>query len=254
MFVTVFKTLLLPPALQILLILVSWVLWRRYYFLSRLCLFLGVVSLWGLSLPVTSAWLHQYLEQPYINQVSDQQVKAPKGADVIVVLGAGRHYQAPEYGGGDTISHQALWRLRFAGKLAKTLELPLVVSGGSVLPFEKHSEAEIASEFLRNELGVAKVLIEPNSRTTWENAQQTKLLLEQKGFKRALLVTHAYHMKRAVYAFDRAGIENIPMPTGFLGNQAKVDWLGDWLPRAESLKRSSLALHEHLGLLFYRFK
>jgi uncharacterized SAM-binding protein YcdF (DUF218 family) len=175
------------------------------------------------------------------------------GVGAIVVLGVGRHYDAQEYG-GDTLSHSALWRLRYAAYLAKRGDLPVVVSGGNVHPFERVSEAQMAVAFLRDELDVAEAWPESRSRNTWENAQFTKTLLEQKGITRVALVTHAYHMPRAMLAFTKAGIDYIPMPTGYLGNQSRADFWLDWLPSAAAFNGSCLALHEWLGLLYYRLK
>lgn len=243
------KALLLPPGLQIILIIVGLLVWRWCRWLSKSCLWIGMLSLWLLSLPVVSALLHQPLEAPFI------KVSAYEGnqAQAVVVLGAGRHYAAPEYG-DDTLSHSALWRLRYGAYLAKRWDLPVVVSGGSVRDFDRISEAEMAANFLTEEMGVETVWLEKQSRNTWQNALYSKNLLDEKSIEKVFLVTHAYHMQRSAYAFKRAGIEYIPMPTGFSSNQAVAAWWRHWLPASTALQRSYLALHEYLGLLFYRMK
>jgi uncharacterized SAM-binding protein YcdF (DUF218 family) len=224
-------------------------------------LWAGLLSLWLLSLPVVSGFLHGGLESIYSTEessagmsgagISDQ---APEHVQAIVVLGAGRHYRAEEYGGGDTLSHSALWRLRYGAALAKRWSLPMIVSGGRVRSFDGPSEAQIAADFLHNELGVSIVWLEDQSRNTWENAHFTKALLDKKGIAKVALVTHAYHMRRSAYAFDRAGVQYISMPTGNLATQAPSAWWGSWLPSASGLQRSYLALHEYLGWLFYQLK
>jgi uncharacterized SAM-binding protein YcdF (DUF218 family) len=271
MLTTLIKTLLLPPAMQIMLILLGLLLWRYHRGLSRSCLWAGLLSLWLLSLPVVSGFLHAGLEAAYSTEgystkgystkgysiggsnagVSDQ---APEHVQAIVVLGAGRHYRAEEYGGGDTLSQSALWRLRYGAYLAKRWNLPMIVSGGRVRSFDGLSEAQISVDFLQNELGVSTIWAEDNSRNTWENAHFTKTLLDKKGIVKVALVTHAYHMRRSAYAFDRAGVQYIPMPTGSLAAQAPRTWWGNWLPTASGLARSYLALHEYLGWLFYQLK
>ncbi len=50
------------------------------------------------------------------------------------------------------------------------------------------------------------VLTEDQSRTTWENARFCKPIVEGRGWRRVLLVTERYHMRRALYAFRRFGI------------------------------------------------
>jgi uncharacterized SAM-binding protein YcdF (DUF218 family) len=257
---TLLKTLLLPPAMQILMILGGLVLWKHARKVAITSIGAGLLSLWVLSLPVVSAYLHSGLESPFLADVMGATESAlqpgdepPTGTEVIVVLGAGRHYGAPEYG-GDTVSHSALWRLRYAGMLAKRWDLPVVVSGGNVRSFDIVSEADMGVNFLRNELGVKQAWPEGNSRNTWENAWLTKVLLDEKGLSNIILVTHAYHMQRAVFSFQQAGFNPIPMPTGFIAQHAKPAFWLHWLPSATALQRSYLALHEYLGLLFYRMK
>ncbi len=255
---TLLKTLLLPPAINILCILLGLVLWRSYKWLARVSLCLGFLSLWALSLPVVSAYLHQQLEAPFVLDTQQRQWLSsstpPEGVEAVVVLGAGRHYRAQEYGGSDTLSHSALWRLRFGGLLAKRWNLPVIVSGGNVFNGDIIPEAALGADFLINELGVDSVWQEGNSRNTWENAQFTKALLDNRGIDRVLLVTHAYHMRRSSFSFAQAGVEFIPVPTGFLGNQAPGAWWRNWLPEAGALLSSYAALHEYLGWYYYHTK
>jgi uncharacterized SAM-binding protein YcdF (DUF218 family) len=273
MLTSLLKTLLLPPSILIVSIFLGVVLRKRYPWRAGFALFFGLMGFWALSLPFVSASLHQWLEAPYIIDpatypetqkniaatsaflsVTSLAVTPPEGVEAIVVLGAGRHYAAQEYGGGDTLSHSALWRLRYGAYLAKRWDLPVVVSGGVVKEYEVVSEAKLAADFLQKELGVSTVWLEAESRNTWENALNTKVLLDSKGINKVVLVTHAYHMRRSSYAFDQAAVNYIPMPTGFLGNQAPSGWWENWLPSAKAFRESYLALHEYLGLVFYRMK
>ena len=112
----------------------------------------------------------------------------------------------------------------------------------------------MGAQLLTNELMINHVILEERSRNTWENAFYTKAFLEQRGISHIALVTHGYHMRRASYSFDRAGIPHTSMPTGFISNQFTRSWLGSWLPSTQALNYSRLALHEYLGLIFYRLK
>jgi uncharacterized SAM-binding protein YcdF (DUF218 family) len=53
------------------------------------------------------------------------------------------------------------------------------------------------------------ITIEKESKTTWENAQFAKPLLEASGVRRALLVTSSFHARRALATFQQRipGIE-----------------------------------------------
>ena len=67
-------------------------------------------------------------------------------------------------------------------------------------------------------------------------------------------MTHAAHMPRAVQAFENEGIQVYAAPTAHRsGNRAGAGIL-DWLPNAEALRRSRVALHERLGSVWYRMR
>lgn len=251
--VTLLKTLLLPPALQLIMVVMATLLWSRYKIISRLLMFLAWGSLWVLSLPVVSVNLFSYLESPYLKQVEIDRDNALALPQAIVVLGGGRESNAPEYNGRDQVSHQSLWRLRYGARLAKHYQLPLIVSGGMVYPYEVDSEALLSAEILQQDFGLTDIWQEDQSRDTWQNAHNTARLLESKQLSKVFLVTHAYHMRRAEFAFQQAGIDAVPMPTGFFST-ANTEWLDAWLPRAKSLMGSRTALHEFLGLLYYHLK
>lgn len=267
MFITLFKTLLLPPAIQLLMIVFAWLYWRRSKLLARLSLSVAVSSLLLLSLPIVSQSLFIWLESPFVKQVSAQ---GQLSAGAVVVLGGGRLRLSPEFEGKDQLSHQALWRLRYGAYLARKLvddngsQLPIVVSGGTVRPYETVSEAAMAAGILEREFFVQRVLQETQSRDTWQNAIKTAALLKQENISTVLLVTHAYHMRRAQYSFKQAGVDVIPMATGFFSSSLLSEslstsepwygWWDAWIPTADALNLSSIALHEYLGLVFYEVR
>ncbi len=248
MLITLFKTFLLPPALQILMLILALLLWRRWKIVSSVLLGSACLSLLLLSLPIVSAQLFVWLESPY--RVAPELRE--RNVQTIIVLGGGRERHAPEYG-GDQVNRMALQRLRYGAYLAKQLQVPIIVSGGRVYPYEQQSEAQLAKAVLQKEWGIADVWLEEQSRDTWQNAQLTAVLLKERDIQRVVLVTHAYHMRRAVLSFSRAGVEVIPMATGFFSSD--IDgWWDDYLPRASALQGSAIALHEYMGLLFYRLR
>ena len=72
---------------------------------------------------------------------------------------------------------------------------------------------------------------------------------------RVLLVTSAFHMRRAQRLFERQGLQVLPFPVDF---QARGRWAGplwrdptQWLPSASALDNSSRALRELLARLVY---
>ena len=100
------KTLLLPPALQIILLFIGFLIWKLNRRLAYLSLFLGFTSLWLLSTPLFSAYLHQWLEAPFQAHTSSEK---PKDIQAIVVLGSGRHRDTLEYGKSSSSVAITLW-------------------------------------------------------------------------------------------------------------------------------------------------
>ncbi len=241
------KLLALPPASNLLLILLALLLWRRRPVLAAVLVITSGSSLYALSIPVVADGLRGVLEvHP---ATSFEQVKR-FGAQAIVVLGAGRDRAAPEYAGEDTLSESALVRVRYAARLAKKSGVPVLTSGGK-LPDELYPEALMMQQVLENEFGVAVRWIEGRSINTWENAQFSGDMLLSRDVRKIALVTQAWHMPRAVLFFEKRGFEVLPAPTGFYSPWTRNPVLR-WVPQVDTLRESTRALHEWLGITWYR--
>jgi uncharacterized SAM-binding protein YcdF (DUF218 family) len=115
------------------------------------------------------------------------------------------------------------------------------------------SEAEIAARIAEREFNHPLRWTEGASRDTNENAYRSLALLQEQGIQRVLLVTHSFHMRRALAAFDRARqrakldiqVTAAPMDAQ-AGHQLTLD---SWLPSVDGYKDTRLALHEWLGRL-----
>ena len=90
---------------------------------------------------------------------------------------------------------------------------------------------------------------EDRSADTRENATFSASMLKQGGVQRILLVTSAWHMPRAVAAFEGTGLTVVAAPTGFRSPVA--DDVTNFLPHWHGLRDSCLALHEWTGRAWY---
>lgn len=244
------ESLLLPPGGLLLLLVAGLLLLKRRPRLARALLISGTLLFYVLATPLASSMLIKPLERYPALPANGLLAVDPPSA--IVVLGGGRYADAPEYG-GDTVSALTLERIRYGARLARRTGLPLLVTGGSVWN-EKESEGELMRRALEIDFRWPTRWVEGKSRTTWENAQRSKPLLDAAGITKVYLVTHAWHMPRSVYAFEQAGLQVIPAPTSF-NLAADVDpGAFELWPDARSLRRSYFALHEMVGMLWYRLK
>ena len=191
-----------------------------------------------LSLPLVSEHLSSSLEGTTISAASLRE------AQVIVILGGGTRRGAVEYG-GDTVSRYSLERVRYGAKLARESGLPILLTGGSV--YGGRSEAELMQQVLSDEFALPVRWLESQSRDTNENALLSTALLRNAGIQRIALVTHAWHMTRAIKAFERQGFEVIPAATGFTSKQNGL--FERLLPSVAALEQSGIAIHEWAGLL-----
>jgi uncharacterized SAM-binding protein YcdF (DUF218 family) len=236
---------LLPPLNLLLVAVLGLWLWTRRPLVARLLLTASVVLLWLLSTPYFAETLLQGLEgEPYVTDT-----KRPL-ADAIVVLGGGTYFHAPEYG-GDTVGKDTLERLRFAAKLHRETGKPILVTGGAPLG-NTTSEAEQMKQVLVQEFNVPVQWAEGASDNTLENARLSRQLLKQAGISRIYLVTHAWHMPRAVQAFQSAGFQVVPAPTAYT-TRNQTDLLA-FVPNAYALRDSRIFMHELIGMLWYQLK
>ena len=92
--------------------------------------------------------------------------------------------------------------------------------------------------------------IESTSGSTWENAANVTRM-QPSIPRRITLVTSASHMRRAVLAFASAGFDVCPV-----GTDERAVWARSAIhivPRTGALEKSEIALHEVVGLAYYRF-
>lgn len=244
----ILKQLLLPPGGFLLALLAGWILRKRRPRLARCCFICGFAGLWLMSLPLTVEWSARALEtDPPLAEATWSRLA--ERAQAIVVLGGGREMADPAWG-GDQPGLLAQERLRYAARLARSSGLPLITSGG--LHFgAPPSEAALMAQVLERDHAVAVRWQEGQSRTTEENAQQVALLLKAEGISRVIVVTQAWHMPRARWCFEKAGLQVLAAPAGYLGVPNGRP-LGGWLPEARAIWQNSLLFNEALGWLGYR--
>jgi uncharacterized SAM-binding protein YcdF (DUF218 family) len=246
--------LILPPVPFIaLIVLGAWWLRRRRYSLGWCTSLVGIVALW-MSCTTTLSWaLTQWLLRPppalTAAVLDDLRLVAVEKKTAIVVLGGGRENYAPEFGMSN-LNGWSMERLRYGVWLARATGLPLCFSGGvGYAAVEGVTEAETAERIAAQEFNLPLKWVEGRSRDTSENGQYTVNLLRQKGIERIVLVTHGFHMRRALGAFERAiarqgvAISLVPAPTGL------AEHSGGWMPSNEGFVEVRMALREWFGRL-----
>ena len=250
------STLLAPINLYALMLLMSVVLWwRRRIAAALTVLVLSSSVLFVLSMPWTAQqWLKTLEPEP------QRFFQSADPIDAIVSLGGGQARNHSVFGSGHfRPSALALERLVQAARLQRQHHVPLVLSGGKGI---RDSEAEaLGMHRLLVDLGVDPTMLrlEVNSRNTCENALNAlNLLAQTPEIKHIVVVTHRWHMPRALWCFQRYG-EQTHYAT-FIIKAAPVYVSGvdhahfPWLPSAKALLISSTVTREHIGLVWYRLR
>ena len=127
----------------------------------------------------------------------------------------------------------------------------LVMVGGP-LRHGSASGAELLAAYART-LGVPDGALrqETDSRDTWGNAHNTAGL-QPRLPKRIVLVTSLIHMPRAQAAFAYAGFQVCPLGTDVRSLSPRLPWA--MIPRTSALNNTEMAIHEWVGLVYYRWR
>ena len=100
----------------------------------------------------------------------------------------------------------------------------------------------------------SRVLIEDRARNTHENAVYSQRLAKERGFEKVLVVTSAFHMRRAAECFEAVGMKVDTLAVDFRAHSDAGPGSDSWLPRAGYLAESSKTIREMAGLHIYRLQ
>jgi uncharacterized SAM-binding protein YcdF (DUF218 family) len=243
--------LIFNKLLPILVLPLGWVVALLLYALlrkRRWPIIAAVVVLYVASMPLVGDRLMRWLESAYPPcPLADV---AP--ADAIVPLGGILGPQSvagllPNVG-------EAGERLESGIELWQRQKAPWLVFTGGRLPWAPHFEIEGArSARLAVARGIPteKVVLTSVVGNTADEARVVASLMRERGWKKIILVTSAWHMRRAARQFRKAGVDFVPFPVDYqIDRGARITVL-DFLPQASGLRQTEAALREWYGIAFY---
>ncbi len=176
--------------------------------------------------------------------------------DIAIVLG----------GMGRIDERQDRFDFGYSGdRLFQTLEMyykgrvgKILITGGSGSISKPHQrEAMYVKKYLTNiAIPDSNVLIENDSKNTYENAVFTKRILDSMQFKGSiLLVTSSFHMRRSLAIFEKAGYKNMtPFVTNKITGVRKFEFDYCFIPNIDALLSLNIIVHEIVGYVTYKFK
>lgn len=123
-------------------------------------------------------------------------------ADVAIVL-------------GNKVEENGIPSPRLQSRLDRAIQLyhqgiaeQIIVSGGRGI--EGYEEAEVMRDVLV-EAGIpaTNIILDKQGYDTFQTAQNSKLIMEAKGFRTAIIITQYYHIARTKLAFKQFGIKPV---------------------------------------------
>jgi uncharacterized SAM-binding protein YcdF (DUF218 family) len=182
-------------------------------------------------------------------------LQRPDDVQAIVVLSGGI-YEA------DSVRPKARLNCSSVARCLRGAELyhegppcKVLLTGGTVEPGRAGPHLSEAMEVLMLQLGVDQgdILLETQSRSTYENAVHSATILREHGIDSILLVTDATHLLRGVRCFEAQGIRVVAAGCRY---RATEFWWSPFcfLPGSLSPERNHEAFHEWLGMAWYKLK
>jgi uncharacterized SAM-binding protein YcdF (DUF218 family) len=143
----------------------------------------------------------------------------------------------------------SLERIRYGAWLAHRTRIPVLVSGG----LNPTPLATLMADALSQDFAITPRWMEAKSANTAQNAMFSSAILKAEGVHRVILVTHAWHMKRAVAAFEANGMTVVAAPTAFY-SPVPEDLLSAITPSVATFRMSGYGMHELIGGVWYKLR
>lgn len=247
--------LVLLPIAPLLVALLGQLLRRSRPRFGGFLAIVGLLAAIATSTPIVARALIGWVESAGAPALTAERLRAvvtgPSPPTAIVILGGGTRFDAREHPDQTSLKSGTLERVIAGARLARATGLPVLVSGGQG-PDSREPEAVTMARTLARDFGIKARWIEQRSQDTSGNARESARMLSEAGVRRVFLVTQAYHMPRALLAFDGAGLKVVAAPHGFLAGAGQRSSLWQWLPAPSAMYASWLASHEAAGLAWYR--
>jgi uncharacterized SAM-binding protein YcdF (DUF218 family) len=190
------------------------------------------------------------LERPYVNA----NVADATAADVVIVLGGNLNPSAH-----DTFKislNSSADRIVTGVELIRERKAPAVILGGGSAKIgpQDVSEGKRVEAWLKTwNIAQGEIIGLPTSVNTHEEALHSRDVMAAHHWTNAILVTSAFHMRRALATFHKAGIAARPLACDFEGLPVVEGDMPRFrlVPVGDHLKTLALYVHEVIGWYYY---
>ncbi len=139
-------------------------------------------------------------------------------------------------------------------KTGKIANLLVTGGNGNLFPGSFREGTWVKTQLEALNFPDSAILIESNSKNTIENARFSNILLKKSHLPGPyLLITSAFHMRRALMIFKKQGINVIPYSSHVMTKQDNYSFDDYFLPSAEILGKWGIYLKEMVGYIANHF-
>ncbi|MCR8981852.1 YdcF family protein [Brevibacillus laterosporus] len=130
----------------------------------------------------------------------------PQSADVAIVLGAAVR--------GDQPSPALAERLEKAYELYQQKYIKSIIVSGGIGKGKEHSEADVMKGYLiKKGVPASSIYLEKRAVNTLENLSFSQQIMQEHGYHTALIVSHNYHLMRAMEMANILAMDAHPVGT-----------------------------------------
>ena len=239
---------LLPLFIMPIVVFIVLILICNYKGYKKL-IYLFSILFYIISTPIFSDFIMKIVEGEYKYQKLENLEKV----DAIVILGG--MLKIYEFENNYTVEWQDPDRFFKGIELYNSFKSDKIVFTGGKSPFNMTAVSE--GSVLKNyalKYGVLEedIIVTKEVLNTYDESLAVSEVLGEN--KTVILVTSAFHMKRAKLLFEQQGVKIIPYKVDFKSSINSRLYFIDFVPNSLALKKTEIALRELLGRLYYSFR
>ena len=239
---------LLPLFIMPIVVFLGLILICNYKGYKKL-IYLFSILFYIISTPIFSNFIMKIVEGEYKYQKLENLDKV----DAIVILGG--MLKIYEFENNYTVEWQDPDRFFKGIELYNSFKSDKIVFTGGKSPFNMITVSE--GSVLKNyalKYGVLDedIIVTKDVLNTYDESLAVSEVLGEN--KTVILVTSAFHMKRAKLLFEQQGVKIIPYKVDYKSSINSRLYFIDFIPNSLALKKTEIALRELLGRLYYSFR
>ena len=234
------QSILLPPLNAVCVMFLGYLIISKWKKIGKTIILCGGILFYIQTTPFFAYYLTKTIELPPL------AADALKDCQAIVVIGGGLKHSY-EYPTPTMANTSTLIRLEYTAFLAKQDPAKLVIVSGGYNG-RRYTEASIMRDTLVNTFAVKNpIIIEDKSRNTTENAKYVAKILLPRQIHNIILVSQAYHERRAVMLFKKFGLNPVTASTDYIDSDDAKTITLMVIPNATAMALTARTLHEIFG-------